>query len=183
MWRSALLTSCRLLCASARSMSHNGRGLSTLMINLYARLAKKENAGTEALVDLLERILKKDREAKIPRFRDFISEVLLNKPTAEEEKTSFLKTLANIPGYSTNQWYKRSGQNLVQAENSPNIDSTGWYYYCSAHRGSYAKICPIQELLDDEGRLHRLQEWTHPRLAEAIQLWNVLFEGRIMGIR
>ena len=78
-----------------------------------------------------------------------------------------------IPGYSNNQWYEHD---LVSAQNGPDADSTEWYYYCSNLRGGYAKICPIQELLDDDSRLcDRLQEWTHQRLAEAIQLWNVLF--------
>ena len=68
------------------------------MINLYARLVKKdENARTEALVDLLERTLKKDQEVEPTRFGHFISEVLLGTPTDEEEKTSFLNRLGNIP--------------------------------------------------------------------------------------
>ncbi len=80
-----------------------------------------------------------------------------------------------IPGYSNNQWYE---QNLVQTQNGPNANSKGWYYYCGARvpEGGYAKICPIQELLDSDGHLRdRLQEWTHGRLAEAIHLWNTLF--------
>ena len=82
----------------------------------------------------------------------------------------------HIPGYSHNQWYERAGQNLVQVENGPNIDSTGWYYYCDANNGGYAKICPIQNLLDDEGRLgDELQTWTCERLNEAVQLWNEFF--------
>ncbi len=78
-----------------------------------------------------------------------------------------------IPGYSNDQWYEHD---LVPTQNRPEPDSTKWYYYCDTHRGGYAKICPIQNLLDDDSRLcDRLQEWTHQRLAEAIQLWNVLF--------
>lgn len=80
-----------------------------------------------------------------------------------------------IPGYSNDQWYE---QNLVQTQNGPNANSKGWYYYCGARvpEGGYAKIRPIQELLDSDGHLRdRLQEWTHERLAEAIQLWNTLF--------
>ena len=68
-----------------------------LVINLYTRLVKNENARTEALVDLLERILKKDQEEKTTRFRCFISEVLLNEPTSEEKKVGFLETLKNMP--------------------------------------------------------------------------------------
>lgn len=78
-----------------------------------------------------------------------------------------------IPGYSNNQWYEHD---LVPAQNGPYPDSREWYYYCDIHRGGYAKIHPIQELLDDDSRLcDRLQEWTHQRLTEAIRLWNVLF--------
>lgn len=67
------------------------------MINLYARLIKNENDRTEALVDLLERIFEKDQEAEAARFRHFISAILLNQPTNEEEKISFLETLGNMP--------------------------------------------------------------------------------------
>ena len=81
-----------------------------------------------------------------------------------------------IPEYSSNRWYEHD---LAPAENGPDIDSTGWYYDRGAYdprRGGYAKICPIQELLDDDGRLHgRLQKWTCQKLDEAIQLWKALF--------
>ena len=68
-----------------------------LVINLYARLVKDENSRTEALVDLLERALKKDQETKTTWFGHFISEVLLDTPTAEKEKRRFLNALKNIP--------------------------------------------------------------------------------------
>ena len=78
-----------------------------------------------------------------------------------------------IPGYSNNQWYEHDS---VPAENGPNVDSEGWYYYCDANRGGYAKICPIQELLDGDSHLRdRLQGWTRQRLGEAVQLWEALF--------
>ena len=59
------------------------------MCNLYKRLVKKENDWTEALVDLLERLLSKGR------FRGFFSEVQLANPTDEGEKRRFLDMLDN----------------------------------------------------------------------------------------
>ena len=78
-----------------------------------------------------------------------------------------------IPGYLENQWY---GHNLARAEDGPAVASTGWHYYCHNRRGGYAKIRPIQELLDSDGRIgDRLQKWTREVLGDAVQLWNVLF--------
>ena len=59
------------------------------MCNLYKRLVKNETDWTEALVDLLERLLSKGR------FREFFSEVQLANPTDEGEKRRFLDMLDN----------------------------------------------------------------------------------------
>ncbi len=53
------------------------------MSNLYARLVKGEDERTEALADLLERVLLKDGEENTEWFRGFVSAVLLARPTSE----------------------------------------------------------------------------------------------------
>ncbi len=69
------------------------------MCNLYARLVKLvkkvEDFRTEALADLLERLLSKDREKNTTRFQEFVSEVLLAEPTDEARKACFLNMLDN----------------------------------------------------------------------------------------
>lgn len=65
--------------------------------NIYERLATDENHRTEALADLLERLLSKDHKENTTRFRDFVSRVLLGKPTDEGRKIRFLETLRDIP--------------------------------------------------------------------------------------
>jgi len=60
------------------------------MSNLYARLVMGEDETTEALADLLERVLVADRERNTARFKDFISKVLLGRPTSEGLKDEFL---------------------------------------------------------------------------------------------
>ncbi len=63
------------------------------MTNLYARLVRKEDDRTEALADLLERLLAKDRKDGTTRFTNFVSGVLLGNPTDEHQKTFFECTL------------------------------------------------------------------------------------------
>ncbi len=65
------------------------------MTNLYRRLVKYENGRTEALADLLERLLSKDREKNTTRFQEFVSEVLLAEPTDEARKACLLDMLDN----------------------------------------------------------------------------------------
>ena len=61
------------------------------MSNLYSRLVTDENHQTEALVDLLERVL----ENSVEQFRDFVAQVLLGDATDEEKKNNFVEQLNN----------------------------------------------------------------------------------------
>ena len=60
------------------------------MTNLYSRLVSGEDQRTEALADLLERVLTDDRERDTPRFGDFVSRVLLADATDEPAKADLL---------------------------------------------------------------------------------------------
>ena len=61
------------------------------MRNLYSRLVTNENARTEALVNLLERVLDGDRERNTRRFGDFVSRVLLVYATDEHRREAFVR--------------------------------------------------------------------------------------------
>ena len=60
------------------------------MTKLYSRLVSGEDQRTEALADLLERVLADDRERGTPRFGDFVSRVLLADATDEPAKADLL---------------------------------------------------------------------------------------------
>ena len=60
------------------------------MSNLYVRLVKGEDETTEALADLLERVLAADRNKNTRRFREFFSDVLLGRATSQAGKKRFL---------------------------------------------------------------------------------------------
>ena len=63
-------------------------------MNLYVRLVKKEDPRTEALADLLERILAHDRETGSSRwFACFVDQVLLTHATGEQERDDFVQRL------------------------------------------------------------------------------------------
>ena len=80
-----------------------------------------------------------------------------------------------IPGFSNNLWYERRDQNLVRIEESGAANSTGWWHYSSNGRGGYARICALQELLDDDGRMrNRLREWVHEALNDTLELRSAL---------
>ena len=66
-------------------------GHALLMSNIYSRLVTDEDHQTEALVDLLERVLENSAEL----FRDFVAQVLLGNATDEEERNQFLEQLRN----------------------------------------------------------------------------------------
>ena len=71
------------------------------MCNLYVRLVKlvpkPEDFRTEALTDLLERLLREDCEKSTERFREFVSKVLLANPTDKDLKECFLDMLKDVP--------------------------------------------------------------------------------------
>ena len=65
--------------------------------NLYARLVAGEDERTEALADLLERVLGSDCAKKTRRFEDFVARVLLANPTNEDWKTAFVRSANGSP--------------------------------------------------------------------------------------
>ena len=80
-----------------------------------------------------------------------------------------------IPGFSNNVWYERRDQNLVRVEGPGATNSTGWWHYSSNGRGGYARICALQELLDDNGQMcNRLREWVHEALNDTLGLRSAL---------
>ena len=86
-----------------------------------------------------------------------------------------------IPGFTENCWYERQDGTLVETEDGPTVDSTGWWHFSDAdggqrHRAAYARICPLQDLLDADGRIgNKLNTWTHEALDKTVSLWNALF--------
>ena len=81
-----------------------------------------------------------------------------------------------IPGFSKDLWYERLDRNLVRIEGPGAANSTGWWHYSSNDRGGYARICALQELLDDDGRMrNRLREWVHEALSDTLGLRSALF--------
>ncbi len=83
-----------------------------------------------------------------------------------------------IPGFDENGWFDRCAGGLVESADRLNIDSTGWYHYFieEAGRGGYARIRPLQDLLDEDGRIgNELGEWTERALSKTVGLWEALF--------
>ena len=83
-----------------------------------------------------------------------------------------------VPGYTKNRWFERDGDALVASEDALNTDSTGWWTCWSGERGrgGYARIQPLQELLDADGRMgNELTKWTRRSLTQTEELWNALF--------
>ena len=88
----------------------------------------------------------------------------------------------HVPGFTKNHWWyeRRQDGNLVKADNRPAADSRGWWrWFDEEHDYAwYARISPLQDLLDDDGRLGRdLQDWTHKALEKTKELWNALSLG------
>ena len=83
-----------------------------------------------------------------------------------------------VPGFRKNRWYEREDGKLVKSEDGLPVDSTGWWHYYSDEDevGGYARISPLQDLLDGDGRLgSKLKDWTHDALEKTVSLWNALF--------
>lgn len=76
-------------------------------------------------------------------------------------------------------WCEREYDELARSEDSPPLDSTRWWH-CSDEDddwAGYARIRPLQDLLDDDGRLSsELKNWTHDALEKTVPLWDALFE-------
>ena len=87
----------------------------------------------------------------------------------------------HVPGFTENRWYeRRQDGNPVKADNGPAVDSRGWWYwyYEESKYAHYARISPLQDLLDDDGRLDRnLRSWTDDAWKKAKGLWNALSLG------
>ena len=67
-------------------------GHALIMSNIYSRLVTDEDHQTEALVDLLERVLENSAEL----FRDFVAQVLLGNATDEEERKNYALDLFRV---------------------------------------------------------------------------------------
>lgn len=83
-----------------------------------------------------------------------------------------------IPGFDQNGWFDRGAGGLVESADRLNVDSTGWYHHFSeeAGRGGYARICPLPDLLDEDGRIgNELEKWTECALSKTVGLWKALF--------
>ena len=87
----------------------------------------------------------------------------------------------HVPGFTENRWYeRRQDGNPVKADNGPAVDSRGWWYwfYEESKYAYYARLSPLQDLLDDDGRLDRnLRSWTDDAWKKAAALWNALSLG------
>ena len=88
----------------------------------------------------------------------------------------------HVPGFTKDHWWyeRRQGGNFVKADNGPMVDSRGWWrWFDEEHDYAwYARISPLQDLLDDDGRLDRkLRSWTDDAWKEAKALWNALSLG------
>ena len=83
----------------------------------------------------------------------------------------------HVPGFNKNRWYEREGGELIRSEDGPPLDSTEWWHYSGENSSGYARISPLQALLDRDGRLgNELRNRTHDALDKTVSLWNVLFE-------
>ena len=62
-----------------------------------------------------------------------------------------------VPGFAVNRWYERQDGKLVAVDDGRAVDSTGWWHFSDGGTGRarYARIRPLQDLLDDDGRLGR----------------------------
>ena len=83
-----------------------------------------------------------------------------------------------IPGFEENGWFDRGVGGPGESEERLTVDSTGWYHYFSeeAGRGGYARIRPLQDLLDEDGRIgNELGKWTESALSKTVRLWEALF--------
>ena len=83
-----------------------------------------------------------------------------------------------VPGFSKNRWYERKDGDLVGSEDGPSVDSTGWWHFSDEDndKAGYARISPLQNLLDGDGRLgNEVINWAHGALEETVSLWNALF--------
>ena len=79
-----------------------------------------------------------------------------------------------IPGFANNQWYERQDGVLVRSRDGPSVDSTGWWHYADDNNAGYARICALQDVLEDDGHLNgngRLGRWTREALSRAVGLW------------
>ena len=83
-----------------------------------------------------------------------------------------------VPGFTENRWYEWNDGVLKVSRDGLAVDSNEWWYFLAEDRSEagYARICALQELLDDDGRMgNRLRDWTHEALAKTQGLWTELF--------
>ena len=83
-----------------------------------------------------------------------------------------------IPGFTQNRWYQTNGERLFQSKPGLTVGSTGWWHFSLPASGwaGYARICPLQDLLDHDARLgNELTRWIHRALQDTVSLWNALF--------
>ena len=84
----------------------------------------------------------------------------------------------HVPGFNQNHWYEREDDELVRSEDVPPLESTGWWHYSAEDNywAGYARISPLQDLLDGDGRLgNELRKWTHDALDKTVSLLNAVF--------
>ena len=86
---------------------------------------------------------------------------------------------ARVPGFLVDRWYVPHDGELIQADDRPHANSTGWWHFSDEHRNraGYAQIVPLQDVLDRDGRLGTtLTDWSHEALEKSVSLWNELFQ-------
>ena len=84
-----------------------------------------------------------------------------------------------VPGFMESCWYEHKGGRLIGSEDALPLDSTRWWHSSDVDNDAagYARISPLQDLLDSDGRLgSKFQGWTHDALEKTASLWNALFE-------
>ena len=78
-----------------------------------------------------------------------------------------------MPEFTNNQWWGQRGDDLVPSDDIQSVDSTGWWHYAEEENGGggYSRICALQDLLNDDGRIgDKLQEWAHDALVRVVCL-------------
>ena len=83
-----------------------------------------------------------------------------------------------VPGFLVDRWYVQQDGGLVQAADRPDAKSTGWWHFSNerSNRAGYARIVPLQEVLDRDGRLGAtLTDWSNEAWEKSVSLWNELF--------
>ena len=117
------------------------------MSNLYARLVKGEDERTEALADLLERVLSRDRERSTAEFLEFVSGALLGRARDQAGKSKLLQAMSG----------SAAGLSIVTQYRIPDGTIPDMVIFNGGE-----PVCAVEVKIDaafQEGQLKRYGDW------------------------